>query len=95
MAEPIHAVVFDAYGTLFDVHSVIGRCEQLFPGAGETLSRLWRSKQLEYTWLRSLMGRYQDFESVTRAALIYACASLGLAACPRSCPFVVGRVSAP
>ena len=78
MAEPIHAVVFDAYGTLFDVHSVIGRCEQLFPGRGETLSRLWRSKQLEYTWLRSLMGRYQDFESVTGAALNYACRSQAL-----------------
>ena len=78
MAEPIHAVVFDAYGTLFDVHSVIRRCEQVFRGRGETLSRLWRSKQLEYTWLRSLMGRYQDFESVTRAALNYACRSLDL-----------------
>jgi len=82
MAEPIRAVVFDAYGTLFDVHSVIGRCEQLFPGRGETLSRLWRSKQLEYTWLRSLMGRYQDFESVTGAALNYACRSLDLPLAP-------------
>jgi 2-haloacid dehalogenase len=84
MAEPIHAVVFDAYGTLFDVHSVIGRCEQLFPGRGETLSWLWRSKQLEYTWLRSLMGRYQDFESVTSAALNYACASLDLPLAPEA-----------
>ena len=74
----MQAVVFDAYGTLFDVHSVIRRCEQLFPGRGESLSQLWRSKQLEYTWLRSLMGRYQDFESVTRAALDYACRSLTL-----------------
>jgi 2-haloacid dehalogenase len=78
MAEPVRAVVFDAYGTLFDVHSVIARGEQLFPGRGETLSRLWRSKQLEYTWLRSLMGRYEDFESVTRAALNHACRSLDL-----------------
>ena len=78
MAEPIQAVVFDAYGTLFDVHSVIRRCEQLFPGRGEPLSRLWRSKQLEYTWLRSLMGRYEDFESVTRAALAHSCKTLGL-----------------
>jgi 2-haloacid dehalogenase len=78
MAEPIHVIVFDAYGTLFDVHSVIGRCEQLFPGQGESLSRLWRSKQLEYTWLRSLMSRYEDFEAVTRSALNYACRSLAL-----------------
>ncbi|HTS52446.1 MAG TPA: haloacid dehalogenase type II [Burkholderiales bacterium] len=78
MPQPVQAVVFDAYGTLFDVHSVIERCEQLFPGRGETLSRAWRSKQLEYTWLRSLMGRYEDFESVTGAALAHCCNTLGL-----------------
>ncbi len=85
MVDPTQAVVFDAYGTLFDVHSVIKRCEQLFPGRGESLSRLWRSKQLEYTWLRSLMGRYEDFESVTRAALSYSCKSLQLALDDRTC----------
>jgi 2-haloacid dehalogenase len=74
----IRAVVFDAYGTLFDVHSVIQRCDQLFPGKGTALSQLWRSKQLEYTWLRSLMARYEDFGSVTRAALRFACQALGL-----------------
>jgi 2-haloacid dehalogenase len=74
----IRAVVFDAYGTLFDVHSVIRRCDELFPGKGTALSQLWRSKQLEYTWLRSLMGRYEDFESVTKAALRYACRALAL-----------------
>jgi len=74
----IEAVVFDAYGTLFDVHSVIRRGEELFPGKGDALSRLWRTKQLEYTWLRSLMGRYEDFEQVTRAALKFTCKSLGL-----------------
>jgi 2-haloacid dehalogenase len=74
----IRAVVFDAYGTLFDVHSVIQRCDTLFPGKGPTLSQLWRAKQLEYTWLRSLMGRYEDFESITRAALRYACRALAL-----------------
>jgi 2-haloacid dehalogenase len=78
MTRPVHAIVFDAYGTLFNVHSVIRRCEEIFPGRGETLSRLWRSKQLEYTWLRSLMGRYEDFESITRDALNYACRSLEL-----------------
>jgi 2-haloacid dehalogenase len=78
----IRAVVFDAYGTLFDVHSVIRRGEALFPGKGGALSQLWRARQLEYTWLRSLMGRYEDFASVTRAALRYACGALGLACTP-------------
>ena len=81
----LEALVFDAYGTLFDVHSVMRRCEALFPGRHAALSQLWRAKQLEYTWLRSLMGRYEDFESVTRAALIYSCRSLELALDDRSC----------
>ena len=59
------ALVFDAYGTLFDVHSVIALCDRKFPGQGAELSKLWRTKQLEYTWLRSLVGRYEDFWSVT------------------------------
>jgi 2-haloacid dehalogenase len=73
------AVVFDAYGTLFDVHSVVALCDELWPGRGAQLSQLWRAKQLEYTWLRSLMERYEDFARVTEAALRYACAALGLA----------------
>jgi 2-haloacid dehalogenase len=72
------ALVFDAYGTLFDVHSVIALCETLWPGRGAELSRLWRTKQLEYTWLRSLMGRYEDFARITEAALRHACAALAL-----------------
>jgi len=78
MGETVKAVIFDAYGTLFDVHSVVSRCDELFPTRGKELSQLWRSKQLEYTWLRSLMGRYEDFESITRAALGYACRGCGL-----------------
>lgn len=77
-ATRIETVVFDAYGTLFDVFSVLRRCEQEFPGKGQALSQLWRSKQLEYTWLRSLMGRYESFESITRDALNTAARSLGL-----------------
>lgn len=77
MPIPIQALVFDAYGTLFDVHSVVELCEQLYPGKGDAFSRSWRAKQLEYTWLRSLMGDYQDFEQVTEAALRFACKSLG------------------
>jgi 2-haloacid dehalogenase len=70
------ALVFDAYGTLFDVHSVVALCDELWPGRGAQLSQLWRTKQLEYTWLRSLMGRYEDFARVTEAGLRYACAAL-------------------
>lgn len=74
------ALVFDAYGTLFDVHSVQARCESLWPGKGAQLSQTWRAKQLEYTWQRSLMGRYVPFSAVTRQALEYSCAFLGLVA---------------
>jgi 2-haloacid dehalogenase len=74
----IRALVFDAYGTLFDVHSISVACEALFPGKGAELSRLWRTKQLEYTWLRSLMGRYVEFEAITGDALDHACGALGL-----------------
>jgi 2-haloacid dehalogenase len=72
------AVVFDAYGTLFDVQSVLAECERLFPGRGAEVSRLWRQKQLEYSWLRSLMDRYEAFDRVTEDALQHACAALGL-----------------
>ncbi len=74
----LSALAFDAYGTLFDVHSVIAACEAAFPSHGEALSRLWRAKQLEYTWLLSLMDRYEDFWCVTEKALTYACQQLGL-----------------
>lgn len=75
---PLEALVFDAYGTLFDVHSVAQRCESFFPGSGAQLSQLWRAKQLEYTWQRSLMRRYLPFSTVTREALAYACEALRL-----------------
>lgn len=82
MSKKIKAVVFDAYGTLFDVHSVIAACDQNFPTQGSRLSGLWRAKQLEYTWLRSLMGRYEDFWKVTESALLFACKNLGLSSPP-------------
>ena len=78
MVQP-KAFVFDAYGTLFDVRSVLMRCEEVFPGHGAALTTLWRSKQLEYSWLRALMGRYEDFWQLTRDGLLYACQALGLA----------------
>jgi 2-haloacid dehalogenase len=72
------AFVFDAYGTLYDVHSVAARCESCWPGKGAQVSQLWRAKQLEYTWQRSLMQRYVPFSTVTREALAYACEALKL-----------------
>jgi 2-haloacid dehalogenase len=75
----LRALVFDAYGTLFDVHSVAALCEELWPGKGDVVTRSWRAKQLEYTWQRSLMRRYQDFKRVTEAGLRWACAAAGVA----------------
>jgi 2-haloacid dehalogenase len=74
----IKAVVFDAYGTLYDIQSVATVTEQAFPGHGEIITQVWRIKQLEYTWLRSLMGRYTDFAAVTAESLAYALRVLGL-----------------
>jgi 2-haloacid dehalogenase len=74
----ITAVVFDAYGTLYDVQSVAAVTEEAFPGYGEIITQIWRIKQLEYTWLRSLMRRYQDFSAVTRDSLAYTLRVLGL-----------------
>jgi 2-haloacid dehalogenase len=68
----IRALVFDAYGTLYDTQSVSARAEELCPGQGELIAQLWRMKQLEYTWLRTLLQDYADFREVTRAALDFA-----------------------
>ena len=74
----IKAVVFDAYGTLYDIQSVASVTEEMFPGYGEIITQVWRIKQLEYTWLRSLMRRYQDFSVITRESLAYTLRCLGL-----------------
>jgi 2-haloacid dehalogenase len=75
----IRGYVFDAYGTLFDVHSVVEAGREI-TGDPVALSTLWRQKQLEYTWLRALMGTYADFWAVTEAALRYSIRRLGLSA---------------
>ena len=78
----IKAVLFDAYGTLFDVYSVGVLAEQLFPGHGQALGLMWRDKQIEYTRLVTTSNdgaHYQPFWDLTRAALRYACKRLGLA----------------
>ena len=72
------AFIFDAYGTLFDVHSVVQRERANIQGDLQALSQLWRPKQLEYTWLRALMERYEDFWQVTEAALRFAVPRLSI-----------------
>jgi 2-haloacid dehalogenase len=76
---PIEVCVFDAYGTLFDVHSAVARHAGAVGPQAEAVSRLWRLKQLEYSWTRSLMRRYADFWAVTQEGLDFALASHGLA----------------
>ncbi|HRP97668.1 MAG TPA: haloacid dehalogenase type II [Rhodocyclaceae bacterium] len=77
--EPIRAIAFDAFGTLFDVYSVGALAEQLFPGKGDALAALWRQKQIEYSFLRTLSGRYKPFLDVTEDGLVFAARKLGLA----------------
>lgn len=74
----IKAVVFDAYGTLFDIVTINERLEHFFGAKAAEIGPVWRRKQLEYTWLRTLMNRYKDFEGITRDALLYACEELML-----------------
>ena len=71
----VQAVVFDAYGTLFDVHSAVARHRTRLGDQPDRVSALWRAKQMEYSWLRSLMGRHADFWQVTQDALDYALAA--------------------
>jgi 2-haloacid dehalogenase len=72
----IKALAFDAYGTLFDVFSVTALCEQLFPGKGNQLAQTWRVKQLQYSLMRSLMGRHRDFWGLTEDGLVWASKNL-------------------
>jgi len=77
-ASRIEAVAFDAFGTLFDVYSVGLLAEQLYPGKGSQLAELWRQKQIEYSYLRTLSGRYKPFWDITQDGLVFAAARLGL-----------------
>ncbi len=76
MSQPM-LYVFDAYGTLFDVHSAVARHRALVGPEAERMSEIWRTKQLEYTWTRSLMGAYRDFAGLTEDALDFAAARCG------------------
>ncbi|MEC7488544.1 MAG: haloacid dehalogenase type II [Pseudomonadota bacterium] len=76
--QETEACVFDAYGTLFDVHSAAARMKDELGTKAHLLSEMWRRKQLEYTWLRSLMGRYDNFWQITRDALDYSMSALDI-----------------
>lgn len=73
------AIIFDAYGTLFDVYSISVVAEKRYPGKGELLATTWRDKQIEYTRLRTMSAMYKPFWEVTQDALIFCCKKLGLA----------------
>ncbi len=74
----LQAIIFDAYGTLFDVFSIGALAERLFPGKGAAVAELWRDKQIEYTRLRTLSNTYKPFWEVTQDALVFTCRKLGL-----------------
>jgi 2-haloacid dehalogenase len=75
---PIRAILFDVYGTLLDVHSAIAREGKELGARADAVSRLWRQKQLEYTWVWSLRGEYRSFQTLTESALDYALAAHGV-----------------
>ena len=74
----IKALVFDAYGTLYDVHSVYAKTEELCPGKGDLITQIWRLKQLEYTWLQTSLLEYRDFTFLTHASLEFALRAVGI-----------------
>ncbi len=74
----IKALVFDAYGTLYDVHSVYAKTEELCPGKGDLITQIWRLKQLEYTWLQTSLQEYRDFTFLTHASLEFALRVVGI-----------------
>ncbi len=75
---PIKGLIFDAYGTLYDVHSVHAKTEQLCPGKGDLITQIWRLKQLEYTWLQTALRGYRDFDFITEASLVFALRAAGV-----------------
>src|SRR4051794_32002730 len=75
--NPIRAVVFDAFA-IFDPSNVLRRSETLFPAAGSILFNEWRTRQFEYSWLRTISGTYLDFWNVTEEALMWSTRKLGL-----------------
>lgn len=78
LPSSIKAILFDAYGTLFDVRTLTQKLSLHFGDQATAINEIWRRKQLEYTWLRALMQTYQPFSTVTAEALDFACESLGI-----------------
>jgi 2-haloacid dehalogenase len=76
--QKIEAIIFDAYGTLFDLNSVAEDADKIYPGKGRDLLHHLRSKQLEYAWLRTIIGKYKDFESITKDSIRFALKKLDL-----------------
>ncbi|MDY7574710.1 haloacid dehalogenase type II [Actimicrobium sp. CCI2.3] len=74
----IKAIVFDAYGTLFNVYAIASEAERIFPHHGEALAAMWRDKQIEYTRLRSMCSMYKPFWEVTQDALVFCCKKMNL-----------------
>jgi 2-haloacid dehalogenase len=85
------ALVFDAYGTLYDVQSVRSLATELCGDKGELITQVWRLKQLEYTWLRGLMQAYEDFSVVTRASLEFALECAGVTPAPALCEKLMAK----
>lgn len=87
----MEGIIFDAYGTLFDVYALGSVAEELFPGHGAALASLWRDKQLEYSRLRTLCDRFVDFYTVTEDALRHSCARLRLDLTEENCQCLMDR----
>lgn len=79
MISPVKALVFDVYGTLFDIYSIEKKCNELFNGKGKEISLLWRKKQIEYSFLRQIMGQYDTFKQITLDALEFSLQKLDIA----------------
>jgi|SRR6516164_3613415 FMN phosphatase YigB (HAD superfamily) len=75
---PVKGLIFDAYGTLYDVHSVHAKTEELCPGKGDLITQIWRLKQLEYTWLQTSLQEYRDFTYLTQVSLEFALRAAGV-----------------
>jgi 2-haloacid dehalogenase len=84
-------IIFDAYGTLFDVYAVASVAETMYPGHGAVLASIWRDKQMEYSRLRTLCDRYVDFYAVTEDALHHSCARLRLDLTDENCRRLMGQ----
>ena len=74
----IKGLIFDAYGTLYDVQSVQARAEELCPGKGDLIAQIWRLKQLEHSWLQTSLQEYRDFDFITQASLAFALRGAGV-----------------